>query len=188
MSQADRALPLIERIQEDERLRGDLGDTAATALVHWAIEQVQHAAADPQHSDDDLAAIAQAIRSAARGAARSGTEEIAAVIACAETALAGSGVLAPAPASMPEQSVQTVVATIGGVATQAADSVAAAVTTQHEATPPIAGGGAPGATETATRGARAVRRRNRTPPVSPPNRRRWSDRMVQGFRGPRKDV
>src|SRR4051794_40893026 len=52
MSENKRQQRVVERILEDERLRGDLEDTAATALVHWATAQAEAAAADPTRPDD----------------------------------------------------------------------------------------------------------------------------------------
>jgi hypothetical protein len=88
MSENDRQQRLIERVQEDERLRGDLTDDAATALVEWASQRVAAAAADPARPDTDVEAEVQAIRTAARAAARAGEADSQRVVALAEAALA----------------------------------------------------------------------------------------------------
>jgi len=95
LSQNERQQQLIERIQEDERLRGDLTDAAATALVEWASRRVASAAADPARPDAEVEADVQAIRAAARAAARSGQEDPQRVLALAEAALAEHAGTAP---------------------------------------------------------------------------------------------
>lgn len=84
MEISERALRSIERIQEDERLRGDLEDRAATALVEWASALAVSIADDPTRSDSEVETAIQAIRSAARTASRSGESEPQQVIAAAE--------------------------------------------------------------------------------------------------------
>src|SRR5690606_12488157 len=74
----------------DERLRGDLEDNAAIALLKWASQCVATAAADPNRPDEEVEAEVQAIRSAARQAARSGESEPQRVVALAAEALAKS--------------------------------------------------------------------------------------------------
>src|SRR5262249_11414941 len=94
MSLSERAQRAIERIQEDERLRGDLEDSAATELVAWASEQA--AAADNETlSDEEYAATVTEIRTAARKASRSGELEAGQIRKLAQEALSGS---APEPA------------------------------------------------------------------------------------------
>jgi hypothetical protein len=88
VSENERQLRMIERVQEDERLRGDLADTAATALVEWASQHVASAAADPDRPDAEVEADVLAIRAAARSAARAGEEEPKRLIALADAALA----------------------------------------------------------------------------------------------------
>jgi hypothetical protein len=99
VAQNERQQRLIERILEDERLRGDLEDTAATALVEWASQRVATAAADPARPDAEVEAEVQAIRAAARSAARSGETEVQRVIELANAALAGSTGSAPQPST-----------------------------------------------------------------------------------------
>jgi len=49
MTTNERQQRMAERILEDENLRGDLEDDAATALVDWASKQATSAAGnDPQ--------------------------------------------------------------------------------------------------------------------------------------------
>ena len=88
MSENDRQQRLIERVQEDERLRGDLTDDTATALVEWASQRVAAAAADPARPDADVETEVQAIRTAARAAARAGEDDPQRVVALADAALA----------------------------------------------------------------------------------------------------
>jgi hypothetical protein len=90
---------MVERVQEDERLRGDLTDEAATALVEWASQRVAAAAADPARPDADVEAEVLAIRAAARSAARGGEVDPQRVIALADAALAqpAAGPAQPAP-------------------------------------------------------------------------------------------
>jgi hypothetical protein len=81
---------MAERILEDENLRGDLEDDAATALVDWASKRAAAAAADPARTDAVVEAQVQAIRQAARAAARSGETEPQRLIALAAAKLAPS--------------------------------------------------------------------------------------------------
>lgn len=110
MSENKRQQRMIERVQEDERLRGNLSDEAAAALVEWASQRVTAAAADPARPDVDVEAEVQAIRAAARSAARAGQADPQRVIGLADAALAqpaaspahaaaASATPAPAPAS-----------------------------------------------------------------------------------------
>src|SRR5438093_315446 len=94
MTDNERQQRMVERIQEDERLRGDLEDPAATALINWASERAAAAAADPARSDDAVEADLAAVRQATRAAARSGETDPERLIAIAEAALAKS--MAPA--------------------------------------------------------------------------------------------
>jgi phage terminase Nu1 subunit (DNA packaging protein) len=84
---SERAQRAIERLHEDERLRGDLSDLAARALLEWAAQHVARIADDTSRSDADVASGVQAIRSAARAAARSGLAAAQEVVAAAEQAL-----------------------------------------------------------------------------------------------------
>jgi hypothetical protein len=88
VTENERQQRMIERVQEDERLRGDLPDAAATALVEWAGKRVAAAAADPQRPDAEVEAEVQTIRAAARAAARAGEEDVQRLLAVAEAELA----------------------------------------------------------------------------------------------------
>lgn len=79
---------MIERIQEDERLRGDLVGEAAQQLVDWAIAKVRTLTDNPAQPDAEVEAQVQAVRMAARHAAQAGAAEPEAVVARAEAALA----------------------------------------------------------------------------------------------------
>ncbi|HMO56363.1 MAG TPA: hypothetical protein PKA05_19275 [Roseiflexaceae bacterium] len=84
---AEQQQILLERIQEDERLRGDLEDAAATELVQWALQHAEAVIAAGNRSDAAIEAEVQAIRMAARAAARE-AGSAAEVIARAEALLA----------------------------------------------------------------------------------------------------
>jgi hypothetical protein len=90
MTMNERQQRMAERILEDENLRGDLEDDAATALVDWASERAAAAAADSARSDAVVEAQVQAIRQAARAAALSGETEPQRLIALAAARLAPS--------------------------------------------------------------------------------------------------
>jgi hypothetical protein len=98
MSENERQQRMVERIQEDERLRGDLEDAAATALVEWASERVAAAAADPARPDAEVDADVQAVRAAVRTAAHSGEGDPQRLIALAGAALAQDAGAARQPA------------------------------------------------------------------------------------------
>ncbi|GAB4113493.1 MAG: hypothetical protein Fur005_28770 [Roseiflexaceae bacterium] len=87
MGLSERAIIAIERIQEDERLRGDLPDEAAQALVQWAGQHASQIANDHTRSDDEVEALIKLVRSAARFAARTGLLGPQQVIDAAEAAL-----------------------------------------------------------------------------------------------------
>lgn len=96
--QTQRLERIIERLQEDEHLRGDLQDTAAKSLLQWAIAQVSAAA---ERGESELQEAVRNIRQAAAIAASSGLSEPEQVIAAANTALTGGaehGLLAVKPA------------------------------------------------------------------------------------------
>ena len=101
MTENERQQRMMERIQEDERLRGDLEDEAATALISWASERAGAAAADPARSDEAVEAEVQAVRQAARAAARSGENDPARLVALAEAELGKAAPRGPAPAAAP---------------------------------------------------------------------------------------
>ena len=88
MTTNERQQRMAERILEDENLRGDLEDDAATALVDWASQRAAAAAADPARSDAAVEAQVQAIRQAARAAALSGETAPQRLIAVAAARLA----------------------------------------------------------------------------------------------------
>jgi hypothetical protein len=147
MSENERQQRLIERVQEDERLRGDLTDEAATALVEWASRHVADAAADPARPDAEVEADVQAIRAAARAAARAGEDDPPHVIAIAEATLkqhaeaagptqaradtAGAGATAALPAAeqtQPPTAQPDVTPTQQGAGSAQADAVGASAT------------------------------------------------------------
>src|SRR5262245_40435690 len=93
---AERVQQAVERIQEDERLRGDLEDTAARALVGWASERATAVAGDPARSDEEVEQALLAIRRAARLAARSGAVDAGQVVTAAADLLRQQEGAAPA--------------------------------------------------------------------------------------------
>jgi hypothetical protein len=95
VTENQRQQRMVERIQEDERLPGDLPDDAATALVEWASRRAAAAAADPQRPDAAVEAEVQMIRAAARAAARAGEQDVPRLLALAEAELTQR--VAPAP-------------------------------------------------------------------------------------------
>ena len=99
MTTDERQQRMAERILEDERLRGDLEDDAATALIGWASERAVAAAADPTHTDAAVEAQVQAIRQAVRAAALSGETAPQRLIALAAARLAPSPAAAAPPAA-----------------------------------------------------------------------------------------
>jgi len=112
MTENERQQRMIERIQEDERLRGDLEDPAATALINWASARAAAAAADPARSDDAVEADLTAVRQATRAAARSGETDPERLIAIAEATLAKSrapaqGAAVASPPSAPVHASST---------------------------------------------------------------------------------
>src|SRR5215207_10487176 len=98
MTTNERQQRMAERILEDESLRGDLEDDAATALVDWASQRAATAAADPARPDAEVEAQVQLIRQAARAAACSGETEPRRLIALAEASLAPGVTLTSGPA------------------------------------------------------------------------------------------
>jgi hypothetical protein len=130
VSENERQQRMIERVQEDERLRGDLPDDAATALVEWASQRVATAAAEPSRPDAEVEAEVQAIRAAARAAARAGETDPQRLLALAETELAQSTGQAARPTATPPVAEQPALQ----VSTSGAEQPAPVPT----ATPPIA--------------------------------------------------
>jgi hypothetical protein len=90
MTNTDRQQRMAERILEDESLRGDLEDSAATALLDWASQRAVRVAADPAQPDVQVEAQVQLIRQAARAAALSGEAEPMRLIALAEAKIASA--------------------------------------------------------------------------------------------------
>lgn len=90
MSDNSRQQRLLERLEEDERLRGDLAGEAAQQLLDWARTKVLALTNDPSRPDSEVEAQVQAVRSAARQAARAGTQEAQQVVALAEAAYAAT--------------------------------------------------------------------------------------------------
>jgi hypothetical protein len=115
---------MAERILEDENLRGELEDDAATALVNWASEHAAAAAADPARTDAAVEAQVQSIRQAARAAALSGETEPQRLIALATARLAPSqdaaNVEPPAASTSASELAEPAVATVVSVAENAA--------------------------------------------------------------------
>jgi hypothetical protein len=87
MTENERQQRIVERIYEDERLRGDLEDDAATPLLAWAAERAGDAAADPARPDEAVEEGVRAVRAAVRAAAGSGETEPTRLIALAEAEL-----------------------------------------------------------------------------------------------------
>src|SRR6266508_2784603 len=83
MSENERQQRMVERIQEDERLRGDLEDAAAT---------------DTTRPDAEVDTEVQAVRAAVRTAAHSGEGDAQRLIALAEAALGQDAGAARQPA------------------------------------------------------------------------------------------
>jgi hypothetical protein len=120
MTTNERQQRMAERILEDEHLRGDLEDDAATALIDWASARAAAAAADPARTDAAVESQVQAIRQAARAAALSGETEPHRLIALASAKLAPSPDAAQvAPTGAPELA-GPVVATVVAAAEQTA--------------------------------------------------------------------
>jgi hypothetical protein len=171
MTENERQQRMVERILEDERLRGDLEDTAATALIQWASERAGAAAADPTRSDDAVEADVQAVRKAARAAALSGETDPQRLLAVAESNLAPGTTLKPESAAAtpvaaaPEQPAAQAPQTQNAPAT-APDSARAAAPAAAKPTQPAAQApqtqNAPAAAASSSRTSRPRRRkRNR---------------------------
>jgi hypothetical protein len=160
---------MVERVQEDERLRGDLPDDAATALVEWASERVAAAAADLTRPDAQVEAEVQAIRAAARAAARAGETDPQRLLAQAETELAQRIATAAQPA------VAAPVAEQPAPPSPASEQPAVAAPVAEQPAPP-----SPIADLAAAVGAGAAR--SQAPPVQPsqpPPQAEQSDREQQ---------
>ena len=96
MRENQRQQHLLERVQEDERMRGDLAGAAATALVGWASAHVAAASADPNRPDGEVEQAVVAVRQAASQSARSGETEPEKVVALAENLLQRTEARSPA--------------------------------------------------------------------------------------------
>ena len=70
MSDNERQQRMIERIHEDERLHENLTDSTAMVLIGWATAQVKEITDDPTQPDEIVDIQVQAVRKAARMAAR----------------------------------------------------------------------------------------------------------------------
>lgn len=105
MAENARQQRMIERLQEDEHLHGDLTDEAFKALLDWATAKVHAATDDVARPDAEVEADVQAIRSAARKAARSGESQSQQLVALAETALGQNNTTGAPAASMPQHAL-----------------------------------------------------------------------------------
>jgi hypothetical protein len=97
MSESNRKQMIVERLLEDERLRGDLTDPAARELLDWATARAAAIAGDPARSDAEVDAEVRELRRATLLAAISGEQEPARVLAHAEAQLAGAPAAQDAP-------------------------------------------------------------------------------------------
>lgn len=111
MSNSDRRQLVIERILEDEHLRGDLEDAAARELLGWATARASVIAGNPANTDADVQAQVRTLRQAALSAASMGEQDPARVVALAESALAA--VVAPAGASAGASEARPMLAPVG---------------------------------------------------------------------------
>ena len=87
MAENQRQQLVVERILEDESLRGDLDDTAAQALLTWATGTAGTIAADTTLSDAEVDNKVQAVRRAALIAAGLGVSDPTLLVAQAAAAL-----------------------------------------------------------------------------------------------------
>lgn len=87
MAENQRQQLVVERILEDESLRGDLDDTAAQALLTWATGTAGTIAANTTLSDAEVDNKVQAVRRAALIAAGSGVSDPKLLVAQAAAAL-----------------------------------------------------------------------------------------------------
>jgi hypothetical protein len=119
MARNDRRRRVLERLGEDERLRGDLEDTAASALLAWAERRARAAADDTSQSDQQVEAMVQAVRAAVQAAATSGETEPRRLVALAESQLSTAAVTGDPPVSSgaPAQPAPPVEATSAPAAT-----------------------------------------------------------------------
>lgn len=136
MSETSRQQRVVERILEDERLRGDLEDTAAKALLAWATKRAGSIAADPTRSDEQVDAATQAVRRATLRAAESGESDPARVVELAEAALPALPAPSPAQLNASQESAQPKPPAATGLAASAA-RLAGAGARQPASTAPI---------------------------------------------------
>ena len=159
MTQNDRQQRMAERILEDERLRGDLEDDAATALVDWASKRAAAAAADPARPDAAVEAEVEAIRKAARAAARSGETEPQRLIGLAEARLAPGAAVSAGPA---QPAASAASANVPESAERSAAPAASAATAQAARPEAQTGGALPdGVSSAQSASAPAPRRRRK---------------------------
>ena len=112
-----RAAAIVERFLKT-RLRGDLEDAPAKALLDWATAQAGPIAADETRSDADVDAAVQAIRKAAMQVAHSGESDPKKVLAQAAAALQA----APAPPQAAPRAAATLSEREAGAASAASEA------------------------------------------------------------------
>ncbi|MBC8162033.1 MAG: hypothetical protein H7Z42_12525 [Roseiflexaceae bacterium] len=122
MSENPRQQLLLERVQEDERLRGDLEGEAAASLVAWASDKVRAASNDPARPDAEVEADVHTIRATARQIARSGVLDPQQVVVQAEVALTAAAAVQPQAAGSPTPTQAEAALTAAAVQPQAAGS------------------------------------------------------------------
>lgn len=95
----------LERLMDNERLRGDLQDPAAAALLAWADAQLRAVGDDlTLASEDALMAALNAVQQAAWAAARSGATAAHEVVVRAQAALEQAHAAPPSAAVAYQQS------------------------------------------------------------------------------------
>lgn len=127
----------LEQIGEDEALTSDLTDPAATALIEWITQQVQ--AADAAPDDAAFQQQVQALRSAAKSAARTARGEdvtAAVVVERAQAALQSS--VSPATAETSTPATREVAAAPPSAESTAPAAVAQAADTLPATSTPVA--------------------------------------------------
>jgi hypothetical protein len=88
---------LLERVLEDEALRGNLDQRAVQVLLRWVGDQVTEAAADRELPDETVEKAVSEIRQAASAAARTGENNHTLLIEMAERRLQRLRLLAHRP-------------------------------------------------------------------------------------------
>ncbi len=129
MTNTSRQQQVVERILEDERLRGDLDDSAAKTLLDWATARAGGVAADTTQSDEQVESAAREVRKATLVAARSGESDPRRLVALAEAALPE---LAAPTAAIPAQRADAPTAATGLAAQGALQAGAGAGATPIE--------------------------------------------------------